>query len=78
MEIITSCYEPSNIKGVDAKLEAIFYSRDSQNLWDNMNIITQYKGPKKLVNTDDVTLPDKLNTFYARFDRDNKTTPAPQ
>ena len=60
------------------KLEAIFDSRDSRKLWDNMNIITQYKGPKKSVNTDDVTLPDKLNTFYARFDRDNNTTPAPQ
>ena len=43
-----------------------------------MNIITQYKGPKKSVNIDDVTLPDKLNSFYARFDRDNSTTPTPR
>ena len=42
-----------------------------------MNTITQYKGSKRTVDSDDVTLPDKLNEFYARFDRENDTTPTP-
>ena len=39
--------------------------------------VTNYKGPTRSVDTEDETLPDRLNDFYARFDRDNKTTPAP-
>ena len=59
------------------KLERIFASGDSKKLWANMNTITQYKGSKRSADTNDVTLPDKLNEFYARFDRDNNTTPIP-
>ena len=59
------------------KLEENFSSGDSKQLWANMNIITQYKGPKKSTDSDDVTLPNKLNDFYARFDRNNLSTPAP-
>ena len=40
-----------------------------------MNLITQYKSSPKTADSSDVTLPDKLNEFYGRFDRDNKTTP---
>ena len=43
----------------------------SRALWSNMNLITNYKGPSKSADPDDVTLPDRPNEFYARFDRDN-------
>ena len=42
-----------------------------------MNLITQYKGPSKSAYPDDVTLPDRLNEFYARFDLDNNSEPSP-
>ena len=59
------------------RIESIFGSGDSRKLWDNMNRITNYKGHKHSVRADDVTLPDQLNDFYARFDEANNTTPTP-
>ena len=59
------------------KLEEIFKEGDSRALWSHMSEITQYKGARRQADLDDNTLPDRLNSFYARFDRDNKTTPEP-
>ena len=59
------------------KLESLFDSRESRKLWGNINLITNYKGPKHSVSTDEEELPDKLNDFYARFDKKNKSTPSP-
>ena len=42
-----------------------------------MSEITQYKGARRQAYLDDNKLLDRLNSFYARFDRDNKTTPEP-
>ncbi|GFO14892.1 aladin-like [Plakobranchus ocellatus] len=58
-------------------LYASLLSWDSKKLWSNLNLITQYKSAKQEAQCDDTTLPDRLNYFYARFDRDNTTTPAP-
>jgi hypothetical protein len=44
-------------------------------VWSCLSLITNYKGPKKQVDNSDASLPDQLNNFYARFDRDNSTTP---
>ena len=44
-------------------------------MWSNISKITHYKGPKRTVDDSDATLPDRLNEFYSRFDRDNNTTP---
>ena len=41
-----------------------------------MNDITNYKGPRQTLDNCDKTLPDRLNDFYARFDKDN-TRPIP-
>ena len=56
------------------KLEDVFKTGDSRALWSHMSDITQYKGKQRQADTDDTTLPDRLNEYYARFDRDNKTT----
>ena len=59
------------------KIEDLFSSGQSKQMWANMNTITQYKGTPKTTECDDPTLPDRLNVFYARFDKDNKTSPVP-
>ena len=64
-------------KDYKVKLESHFDSTDSQQLWSCMNLITNFKGPKKQVDCTDTTLPDQLNTFYARFDCNNHTEPVP-
>ena len=43
----------------------------------SMSLITNYKGASRSADAGDITLPDKLNFFYARFDRENSTTPSP-
>ena len=59
------------------KLESIFNSGDSKKMWSHIDLVTQYKPKSKSAVSDDVTLPDKLNHFYTRFDRENQTTPTP-
>ena len=58
------------------RVEEKFQSGDSKALWSNINLITNYKGHSKTADPDDVTLPDRLNEFYARFDRDNNSQPS--
>ncbi|GFR59635.1 hypothetical protein ElyMa_003512800 [Elysia marginata] len=42
-----------------------------------MSLITQYKKERQSADSEDSSLPDKLNGFYARFDRENTSTPVP-
>ncbi|GFR99509.1 Non-LTR (Long terminal repeat) retrotransposon and domain-containing protein [Elysia marginata] len=42
-----------------------------------MSLITQYKKERQSADSEDSSLPDKLNEFYARFDRENTSTPVP-
>ena len=58
-----------------AKLESHFNTNDSQQVWSPINLLTNYKGPKNGISCSDPSLPNQLNHFYARFDRDNCTTP---
>ncbi|XP_071831966.1 uncharacterized protein [Apostichopus japonicus] len=59
------------------RIEQKFQTANSREVWANIEAITQYKGVKRSVNTDDAALPDKLNEFYARFDRGNSNQPIP-
>ena len=58
------------------KLEDRFDTYNPRELWGNINLITQYKGPVKTASTDDATLPSQLNNFYSRSDNANATAPA--
>ena len=47
-------------------------------LWAGVQNITNYKQSSAPIDTDDVTLPDRLNEFYARFDRNNPDSTSPR
>ena len=59
-------------------IETKFQSSNSRELWANIGLITQYKGLKRSFNTDDPSLANKLNEFYARFDRQNNCESFPK
>ena len=59
------------------KLNEHFNTKDSKKLWSSMSLITNYKGASRSADAGDITLPDKLNNFYARFDRENSSSPSP-
>jgi hypothetical protein len=58
------------------KIEQQFSSHNASAVWKGLQTITQYK-QKATISNDDPTLPDKLNHFYARFDRLNTTSMPP-
>jgi hypothetical protein len=39
-------------------------------MWQDLQTITDYRGKTSHVADTDVLLPDKLNTFFARFEDD--------
>ncbi len=47
-------------------------SRDTRNLWQAIQTITDYKPPPQACD-DDPSLPDTLNHFYSRFEMQNDT-----
>uniref|UniRef100_A0A3B1K914 Reverse transcriptase domain-containing protein n=1 Tax=Astyanax mexicanus TaxID=7994 RepID=A0A3B1K914_ASTMX len=54
---------------------------DTRRMWQGIQTITNYKSPSPACNSD-ASLPDALNSFYARFEAQNyktarKTTPPP-
>ena len=53
------------------KLESDLSTNNTRNMWQGLQKITQYKQASKFADTHDPTLPDKLNDFYGRFDRQN-------
>ncbi|GFR87402.1 Non-LTR (Long terminal repeat) retrotransposon and domain-containing protein [Elysia marginata] len=59
------------------KLETASSAKDSKKLWAQMNLITQYKKERHSAVSEDSSLPDRLNEFYARFDLENTSTPVP-
>ena len=59
-------------KKLKEKTEDKFESNNAKELWTNLGLITQYKAKPKTANENDPSLPNKLNEFYARFDRENK------
>ena len=50
------------------KLEDQFASNNTHAVWQGLHTITQYKAKSATISSDP-TLPDRLNEFYARFDR---------
>jgi hypothetical protein len=54
------------------KLEDQFSSGNTREAWQGLQSITDYK-VKAPSTSDDPSLPDQLNDFYARFDRQNTT-----
>ena len=56
------------------KVEKKFESNESRSAWTGIQSITGYK-PKSATLDCDPALPDQLNDFYGRFDRDNKDPP---
>ena len=57
-----------------SKLEEEFKSGNSRTVWKGLQTITGYKQKPSAISSDNSSItPDKLNEFYARFDRQNIT-----
>ena len=63
-------------KAYKKKIEQKFEEGKSQEVWQGMAKITDYK-TKASIRDPDPDLPDKLNTFYCRFDEKNNYPPPP-
>ncbi|KAM9414192.1 uncharacterized protein ACWYII_025639 isoform 1-T1 [Salvelinus alpinus] len=50
------------------KIESQFNSSDTRGMWQGLQSITDYKKKSSPVADQDVLLPDRLNTFFARFE----------
>ena len=57
------------------KVESQFNSSDTRRMWQGLKEITDYKNKNSHVTDTNVTLPDKLNTFFAHFE-DNTVPPS--
>ncbi len=52
------------------KVEEQFNNNDARSMWQGINNITGFKGNKPATVNIAASLPDELNTFYARFEAD--------
>ncbi len=52
-------------------VEEHFNNNNPRSMWQGINNITGFKGNKPATVTISASLPDELNTFYARFEADN-------
>ena len=57
------------------KVESQFNSSATRPMWQGLQEITDYKKKTSHVTNTDVTLPDKLTTFFVRFE-DNTLPPS--
>ncbi len=53
------------------KVEEQFNTNNTRSMWQGINNITGFKGNKPATVYISASLPDELNTFYARFEADN-------
>lgn len=53
------------------KIEEQFASNNSRDVWQGLQKVTQYKQKAGVADNHDPTLPDKLNSFYCRFEEKN-------
>ena len=53
------------------KLESNLDTDDTRGVWSGVQTITNYKRSFKSISDNDPCLPDKLNDYYARFDKSN-------
>ena len=58
------------------KLEEILTTNNSKNIWQSLKVITNYKPSPKNTTITDTTLPDKLDDFYSRFEKQNTILPS--
>ncbi len=54
-----------------SKVEEQFNNNNPRSMWQGINNITGFKGNKPATVNIAASLPDELNTFYARFEADN-------
>ena len=61
-------------------MESQFNGSDMRRMWHGLQIITDYKGKPIHVADTDILPPDKLNTFFVRFEANTVplTRPAPK
>ena len=57
------------------KLEEILTTYNPRYIWQGLKPITSYKPSSKSADITDTTLPDNLNDFYSRFDKQNTISP---
>ena len=53
------------------RVEADFHAGDPASVWKGLRVMTDFKTKSSPISSDP-SLADELNTFYARFDRDNQ------
>ena len=58
------------------KLESLYLNNNTCSMWKGIQAATNYRTTMTTPDTRDATLPDRLNNFYARFDRLNTDTPS--
>ena len=56
------------------RIEEHFNTKNSRNMWQGIKTLTGYKDSCTQTNSPDITLPDTLNHFFARFDQENRDT----
>jgi hypothetical protein len=54
-----------------AKVESYHTGSDTRQMWQGLQTITDYKGKHSRKLPSDMSLPDELNYFYARFETSN-------
>lgn len=54
------------------RIEEHFWNSDPQCMWQGIQDISDYKPTITTPQTDDISLLDELNNFYARFDRETQ------
>ncbi|RXN13623.1 RNA-directed DNA polymerase from mobile element jockey-like protein [Labeo rohita] len=52
------------------KLEGYYLNHNTRSMWQGIQAVTNYRGTTTATDPQDTTLPDCLNTFYAREEND--------
>lgn len=58
------------------KLEGYYLNNNTRSMWQGIQSVTNYRKTTTTTDPQNTTLPDSLNVFYARFDRQNTNTPS--
>ena len=58
------------------KFEENLTTNNSENIWQGLKAIPNYKPSTKNATATDTNHPDRLNDFYSRFDKQNTTSPS--
>ncbi len=58
------------------RLESYYRENNTRGMWQGIRTMTNYRTDADRTPAQDAILPDNLNKFYARFDRDNRDIPS--